>query len=50
LRTNAGDAAGKARQEQAGGFDRDIVEVEKVLSGRAPGRLIRQHRVAREER
>jgi hypothetical protein len=49
LGADAGEAAGEAREQQAGRLDRGIAQVEQLMPARAARRLPDQHRVGREE-
>ena len=46
---DAGEAAGEAREQQAGRLDRDVPQVEQLAAARSACRVADQHRVGREE-
>ena len=49
-RADRGQAAGEARKQEAGGLDRDIVQVEKIFAARPSRGLSGEHRIGGEKR
>src|SRR3984957_2259872 len=49
-RADRGQAAGKTRKQEAGGLDRDIVQVEKIPAARPTRGLPGEHRIGGEKR
>src|SRR3984957_21192718 len=49
-RADRGQAAGKTRKQEAGGLDRDIVQVEKIPAARPSRGLPGEHRIGGEKR
>ena len=49
-RADRGQAAGETRKQEAGGLDRDIVQVEQIFAARPSRGLAGEHRIGGEKR